>query len=380
MRQVPVLDLKLEYEYYKQDIEAAIKRCMKHQRWINGPEVKQLEDTAAGFLGVKHCVGVASGTDALVISLRALAIRNTGNEFFDKNDEIITTPYTFSATGEAIIRSGATPVFIDIDPGTFNIDLNQVREYLAENGDKAVGIVPVYLYGQPVDGDGLRRLAEEYDLFVVEDVAQALGGAWQGKRSGSVGTAGAFSFFPSKNLGGFGDGGLISTNDDRTAELSRILLKHGGKDKNNVDHIGYNSRLDTMQAAIVLAKFRYLEEFIGRRRKIAENYARELAGIEGVTLPTVLTGALHSYNQFTIRAARRDELQASLREKGISTMVYYPYPLHRMKVFQGRMKIWKTLDQAELAAREVISLPMEPLLEQPDIDQVIHSIKDFFTT
>ena len=292
MKQIPMLDLQLEYQYMKSDIDTAIKKCLDHQKWILGPEVEELENKIAAYLGVKHCIGASSGTEALVLSLRALAIKLKGQEYFDKTDEIITTPFTFTATGDAILRAGTTPVFVDIDPTTYNIDPANIWKYLTQNSKlqtrnsaNVVGIIPVHLYGQPCNMDEIMKIAKEYNLFVLEDVAQAFGGAWNGstgpalslskgspQKLGSVGTTGAFSFFPSKNLGGFGDGGMVSTNDDELAELMRMLLKHGGKDKYNVDHIGYNARLDTLQAAILLAKFKYIDEFNEKRRRIAEIY------------------------------------------------------------------------------------------------------------
>ncbi|MBU1852648.1 MAG: DegT/DnrJ/EryC1/StrS family aminotransferase, partial [Candidatus Omnitrophica bacterium] len=214
---IPPLDLKREYDYMTSDIDDAIRKCLGHQKWILGPEVSELEDKLALYLKVKHCIGVSSGTDALVLALRAQAIKLKGEEYFDRNDRIITTSFTFTATGDAILRSGATPLFVDIDPATYNIDTARIESYLTSSlkaGNKIVGIIPVHLYGQSCDMDEITRIAEKYDLFVVEDVAQAFGGEWRGKKLGSIGDFGAFSFFPSKNLGGFGDGGLLATNDD----------------------------------------------------------------------------------------------------------------------------------------------------------------------
>lgn len=383
-----MLDLKLEYEYMKKDIDAAITQCLKHQHWILGPEVKELENKIAGYLGVKHCVGTSSGTDALVLSLRALAIKLKGQEYFDKPDEIITTPFTFTATGDAILRSGATPVFADIDPATFNIDPAKIKEYLERRASsverRVVGIIPVHLYGQACQMDLIMDTAKEHDLFVLEDVAQAFGSLWKNKKLGSIGTAGAFSFFPSKNLGGFGDGGMIASNDDEIADLTRMLLKHGGKDKYNVDHIGYNARLDTLQAAILLAKFKYIDEFNERRRRIAQTYTKELSGLEGLVLPIThdpspITGVYHVCHQYTIRVlnGKRDALQQHLKENGISTMVYYPVPLHQMKVFKERMRMPESLGQAEKAAKEVMSLPIEPLLKNAQIKTITIAIRRF---
>jgi dTDP-4-amino-4,6-dideoxygalactose transaminase len=382
MKTVPMLDLRLEYEYMKKDIDAALSKCLEHQKWIFGPEVKELEGSVAAYLGTAQCIGVSSGTEALVLSLRAQALKKTGKEFFSADDEIITSPFTFTATGDAILRAGATPVFVDIDPSTYNMDVNKLRSYLASNSAKVVGIIPVHLYGQACDMENVMSMAKEHDLFVLEDVAQAFGGAWKGRKLGAIGAAGAFSFFPSKNLGGFGDGGMVSTNDEEIAGLVRMLLKHGGKDKYNVDHIGYNARLDTLQAAIVLAKSKYIDEFNKRRRSIADFYNKALSGLNGLSLPLPMPDADldHVYHQYTIRMAngRRDDLQKFLNDNNISTMVYYPMPLHQMKVFQGRSIVSGYLPESEKAAKEVLSLPIEPLMTGEGMSDVVETIKGFF--
>lgn len=397
MKMIPMLDLYGEYNYMQKDIDAAIKQCLEHQKWILGPEVKELEQKIAEYIGVKHCVGVSSGTDALVLSLRSIAIKLKGEEYFDRSDEIITTSFTFTATGDAILRSGATPVFVDISPTTYNLDEKKVRELVKsetqDHKSKIVGILPVHLYGQSCEIDEIMDIAKEHNLFVVEDVAQAFGGMWNGKKLGSIGNAGTFSFFPSKNLGGFGDGGMISTNDDQTSDLIRMLLKHGGKDKYNVDHIGYNARLDTLQAAILLAKFKYIDEFNERRQKIAEIYSQELSGLEGIAIPvnnarnqklndsTSSVSDGHVYHQYTINVnnGKRDELQRHLKEEGISTMIYYPVPLHKMKVFEDRCRVNGDLSQSGQAVNDVMSLPIEPLQEEKVTMFIAAKIKDFFT-
>jgi len=380
MKQIPMLDLKQEYEYMKEDIDLAIKRCLEHQKWILGPEVKELEDAIARYVGVKHGIGVSSGTEALVLSLRALAIKVKGEEYFSKEDEIITTSFTFTATGDAILRAGATPVFVDINPNTYNIDHDKIREHLTQSS-RVVGIIPVHLYGQACEMEEIMEFVKEYNLFVVEDVAQAFGAIWKDRKLGSIGTTGTFSFFPSKNLGGFGDGGMISTNDGEIAGLIRMLLKHGGKDKYNVDHIGYNARLDTIQAAVLLSKIKYIDEFNDRRRRIAEIYTRELSGIDGLILPSLNTQLAdrNVYHQYTVRTSSRDKLQKHLNESGISTMVYYPFPLHKMRVFDRRAKVSGQLANAEKAAKEVLSLPIEPLQKVEDTEYVVESIKHFYS-
>jgi dTDP-4-amino-4,6-dideoxygalactose transaminase len=381
MTQVPMLDLRREYEYMKSDIDNAIEKCLGHQRWILGPEVKELEDAVAGYLGAEHCIGVSSGTDALVLALRAAAIERTGREFFDSRDEIITTPFTFTATGDAILRSGATPVFVDIDPVSFNIDPARIQDCV-DKCSNVVGILPVHLYGQPCNMDEIMKIAEANNLFVVEDVAQAIGASWAGKKTGTIGTAGTFSFFPSKNLGGFGDGGMIATGDDGVADIARMLMKHGGRDKYNVDHVGYNARLDTIQAAVLLAKLKHLDEFNEKRRVIAGRYVEGLSGIDGLQLPAAGEGVPegHAFHQFTIRVAggRRDELQKHLGNNGVSSMLYYPISLHEMKVFgDGRSKSWGELRESERATQEVLSLPVEPLQSDESTDYVVDQVRRF---
>ncbi len=382
MSRIGMLDLRREYEHMRADIDAALRKCLDHQHWILGPEVKAFEETVARYLGVKHCIGASSGTEALVLALRAEAIRRTGREYFGREDLVITTPFTFTATGDAILRSGATPVFVDIDESTCNMDVREVSACIAGHGRKVVGIIPVHLYGQTVDMSAIMEIAGKNRCFVVEDVAQAFGASWRGSKAGSLGTAGAFSFFPSKNLGGFGDGGMVASNDDDINELVRMLLKHGGRDKYNADHIGYNARLDTLQAGVLLAKFRYLDEFNERRRRIAAGYDDELKDLDGrfLSLPRVNAGAFHVYHQFTIRTSRRDALKAHLAEQGVDTMVYYPYLLSSMKVFQGRMESWGDLARARSVSQEVLSLPIEPLQDLEDTMRVVHAIRDFYRT
>ncbi len=376
-----MLDLRLEYEYMKPAIDMALTKCLEHQQWILGPEVKALEEAMSQYLSARHCIGTSSGTEALVLSLRALAIKLRRREYFDRSDEIITTPFTFTATGDAILRSGATPVFVDIDPSSFNIDTTQIRQYLTVKSSRVVGIVPVHLYGKACNMDEMMKLAGEFGLFVVEDIAQAFGATWNNRKLGSVATAGAFSFFPSKNLGGFGDGGLVSTNDDKVAEIVRMLLKHGGKDKYDANHVGYNARLDTLQAAILLAKLGYLDEFNSRRKRIAEAYGQGFSKLNqySVILPEYCSDSSHVYHQYTITVPERDKLQSFLKDHGIATMVYYPVPLHRMKVFgNNRSKSAGMLYNAEKASSCVLSLPIEPLQNEATTGYVIDRIKSFF--
>ncbi len=379
---VPMLDLIREYEYMKPEIDSGIRTCLSHQKWILGPEVGELESRIATYLKSKHCIGVSSGTEALVLSLRALSMNLKGKEFFDREDMILTTAFTFVATGDAILRSGATPVFVDIDPNTFNIDSTQIRSFVESLPSKkrirVVGIIPVHLYGLTCDMDEINKVAKDHHLFVLEDVAQAFGGQWKGAKLGTIGDAGCFSFFPSKNLGGFGDGGMVSTESDGIAEFVRILLKHGGRDKYDSGCLGFNARLDTLQAAVILAKLKYLDEFNEKRKRIGTRYTGQLGGLKGIACPGDQRGG-HVYHQYTLRVknGRRNEFRACLHENGIATMVYYPIPLHQMKLFKNRCVVYQTLMESERAAQEVVSLPIEPLLTEPETQFVIDTIKRF---
>ena len=371
---LPFLDLKRQYRIIQKDVEQALSEVFKKQTWILGEEVKLLEEKVARYLGTNYAVGVNSGTDALVIALRALALKTKGKQYFEPENEIITPSFTFTATGEAIVRAGATPVFVDIEPKTFNLNPEEVKKAINKN---TVGLLPVHLYGQPANMEQIVEIARENSLFVVEDVAQAFGSKWDGKFAGSIGDAGCHSFFPSKNLGGFGDGGMITTNDAEIADYARWLRAHGGKDKYNVDYIGYNSRLDTIQAAFLLVKLNYLETFIKMRRELAAYYHENLKGIDQIVLPLEERKAFHTYNQYTIRVKnKRNWFQEKLKEKGIPTMIYYPVPLHKMKVFKNKARIKTELRETEKACREVLSLPIEPLLNNTEKKEIIRAIKE----
>lgn len=379
-----MLDLKAEYLYMKEDIDAAIARCLEHQQWIFGPEVSEFEEKVAEYIGVGHCIGTSSGTDALVLALRALAIKTKSRQYFDRSDLIITTPFTFTATGDAILRAGATPLFVDIDPVTYNIDPSKIREALDRpnttfDSSRVVGILPVHLYGQSCQMDEIMSIAREYNLFVVEDCAQSFGGSWQDKKLGSIGDAGAFSFFPSKNLGGFGDAGAVTANDDELDGLIRMLIKHGGKDKYNVDYVGYNARLDTFHAAVLLAKLKHINDFNDRRCKIAQCYSECFKDVESVIVPS-MPNDCHVFHQFTIRIVngQRDALQLHLKIVGIDTAVYYPVPLHKMKVFSKRCFISNKLEETKRTSESVLSLPIEPLSQEEDISYIVECTKRFW--
>ncbi|GAQ94529.1 dTDP-4-amino-4,6-dideoxygalactose transaminase [Thermodesulfovibrio aggregans] len=375
---IPMLDLTLQTFSIYEQIESSIDKVIQKSNFILGEEVTLLEKKIAEYIGTKYAIGVSSGTDALVLSLRALAIQGKNQEYWDRDDFVITTPFTFTATGDAILRSGATPLFVDIELESYTINPELIKKVLDKYGSKVKGIVPVHLYGHPCNMDEIMDIAREYNLFVVEDCAQSFSTKWDGKMTGSFGDVGCFSFFPSKNLGGFGDGGMITTNNEEVAEVIRMLLKHGGKDKYNVDHIGYNARLDTIQAAVLLAKMQYIDEFTERRRKIASIYNEELKDLNWLKTPYEHPKAYHVYHQYTIRLTGKDrnQLQRYLKENGIDSMVYYPVPLHKMKVFiNNGMEIFESLENSELASKSVLSLPIEPLMEEREVDIIVETIK-----
>jgi dTDP-4-amino-4,6-dideoxygalactose transaminase len=371
---VPLLDLKREYEYLKVEIDKAISKALAHQHWILGPEVQELERQVAQYVGVPHAVGLASGTDALLLALRALALKTRGREFFDRGDEIVTTPFTFVATADTILHAGATPVLADIQPDTFNLDPVAAERAF---GPKTVGIIPVHIYGQACDMAPLLALAAERKLFVLEDCAQSFGAEYKGRKAGSMGDIAAFSFFPSKNLAAFGDAGMVATGDAELAELVGTLRKHGGKDKYNVETLGYNSRLDTLQAAILLAKLPHLDDFNRRRRAVAAAYSEALSALGTVIVPAEAPWGTHVFHQYTlrIRNGRRDDLAKHLKARGVDSAVYYPVPLHRMKLMDGRCRYSGPQPHAEAASAEVLSLPVEPLLTPDEIGTVCAAVR-----
>jgi dTDP-4-amino-4,6-dideoxygalactose transaminase len=344
---IPVYDPLPEVDFLWPELEEAFRRVMRSGRYILGPEVEAFEKEVASYLGVKHAIGVNSGTDALVIALRALGV--------GPGDEVITTPFTFFATAEAISLVGATPVFVDIDPRTFNINPDLIPSAITP---RTKAILPVHLYGLPAEMDPILEIARSHGLKVLEDCAQAFGATYRGKKVGTLGDAGAFSFFPTKNLGGFGDGGLIATNSDEVAERARMLRAHGSRRKYYNERVGYNSRLDALQAAFLRVKLRHVDAWNEARRQVASRYNELLAGLPGLVLPEVSPG--HVFHQYTVRVlGGRDRVAEALAREGVGTMVYYPVPLHRLPVYAH---MGAALPEAERAAREVLSLPMGPFL------------------
>ena len=361
---IPILDLKQQYLAIKDEVNAAMQEVLESSAFILGPAVKQLEESVAAYCDCQKGIGVASGTDALRLVFGALEL--------GEGDEVITTPFTFVATANTISHCGAKPVFVDIDPQTFNLDANAVEAAITE---RTKAIVPVHLYGQACEMDAILKIARAHNLVVVEDCAQAIGARYKGQRLGSLGDAGCLSFFPSKNLGAYGDGGMVVTNDDEIAEKVDVLRRQGAQKKYFHEVLGFNSRLDTLQAAVLNVKLKYLDEWQEGRRAVAHRYNKLLADVP-VTTPYEAPDAYHVYHQYTIRAPRRDELAKYLQENGVQTMVYYPFCLHKQPLYQEMSGL--SLPHAEAAASEVLSLPIYPEINGEDQQHVADSIADFY--
>lgn len=347
---IPMLDPRPQYKELEAEIQEAVNRVLDSGQFIMGPEVAAFEEEVARYLGVKHAVGVNSGTDALFIGLRALGI--------GPGDEVITTPFTFFATAEAISHVGATPAFVDIDEVTFNLDAELIERRITP---RTRAILPVHLFGQAADMDSISALAEEYELNVLEDVAQAFGGEYGRRKLGALGDVGAFSFFPSKNLAACGDGGLLVTDDDQVAERARMLRAHGAKSKYYNELIGYNSRLDELQAAILRAKLPHLDRWNAGRRRAAARYDELIGDLPGIVTPEEIAPARHVYHQYTVRFqnAARDGVKRRLAEAGIGTMIYYPVPVPDLPVYSAHRDRGE-IPRSRQAAEEVLSLPMWP--------------------
>lgn len=358
----PLVDLKAEYQLIKDEIEVAIKKVIESSSFILGSEVSSLEEEIANYCQVKYAIGVSSGTEALFLPLLALDIK--------PGDEIITTPFTFIATAEVIALLGAKPVFVDIDPYTFNIDTSKIEEAITS---KTKAIIPVHLYGQPADMDPIMELAEKYGLVVIEDAAQAMGAKYKGRKIGSIGHLGALSFFPAKNLGCYGDGGMILTNDDKYNQKLRMLRVHGSESRYIHKYIGTNARLDEIQAAILRVKLKYLEEWTEKRRSKAKLYANLLSHPE-ITTPYVESFNYHVYNQYTIRVKNRDYLKVKLLEEGVPTAIHYPIPLHLQEAFSYLEYKRESFPESEIAALEVLSLPIYPELKEDCINTIANLI------
>jgi dTDP-4-amino-4,6-dideoxygalactose transaminase len=368
---VPLLDLKAQLKSIENEIKSAVARVIEGTEYILGPEVGAFEQEAARYLGVAHAVGLASGTDALVLALKALSI--------GPGDEVITTSYSFFATAEAIVNVGATPVFVDIDRATYNINPNLIEQKIT-NRTKA--IMPVHLFGQCADLSAIMDLADRRRIPIIEDAAQAFGAEYKQRKAGTIGTLGCFSFFPSKNLGGIGDGGMVATNDAALAEKIKTLRAHGAQQKYTHTLVGTNSRLDTIQAAVLLVKIKYLNQWNEARRARAQIYTKAFSALADITPPYEAYNNYHIYNQYVVRLsekpAARNPLIGHLREHDISCVIYYPIPLHLQPGLASLNYQAGDLPESEAAARETLALPIYPELTREEQGCVIQKIEQFF--
>ncbi|HWR59195.1 MAG TPA: DegT/DnrJ/EryC1/StrS family aminotransferase [Thermodesulfovibrionales bacterium] len=357
-----MVDLGKQFAGIREEIMDMMGRILESSHYILGPMVQELEERIAAYVGGTGAVGVASGTDALHLSVEALGIGD--------GDEVITTPFTFFATVEAIVYTGAKPVFVDIDPVTFALDCRKVEERITP---RTKAILPVHLFGHPADMDAIMGIAKKHSLFVIEDCAQSFGAEINGRKAGGFGNAGCFSFYPSKNLGAYGDGGMITLNDGSLSGAIKQLRNHGSRGSYIHESVGFNSRLDEIQAGILLIKMKRIDEYNRKRGEKAVLYNSLLSGT--VACPSEREGCYHVYNQYTIRSNKRDEIQKRLKDDGISSVVYYPLPLHLQKALSYLGHVEGDFPAAEQAAREVLSLPIYPELEEAVIRKIAEIIR-----
>jgi len=365
---IPMVDLREQYQSLKTDIDTAIADVLNNTQFIMGPNVQSFETEAAEYLGVSDAIACANGTDALHLALLGLGI--------GPGDEVITTPFTFIATAEAIAYVGATPVFVDIDPITYNMDINLVEQAIT---DSTRAVIPVHLFGLPCDMNALQSLATKYNLFVIEDCAQSFGSAVDGQKTGAIGHVGTHSFFPSKNLGCFGDGGMLSTNDTQLAQQLRVLRAHGSTKQYHHSVIGYNSRLDEMQAAILRQKLPHIDRFNNERLRVAKAYCDNLNELN-VQLPVLKApasqgGATPVFHQFTLLIDNRDTVKQALSDAQIASAVYYPIPLHQQTAMVKLMPVVNPCPHAEAIAQRCLSLPIYPEMSQQSIDRVCNVVR-----
>lgn len=367
---VPLLDLKAQYQSIKNEILPIVEKVLESQYFILGPEVEALEAEISGYCGTKYAIGVSSGTDALLASLMAFGIKG--------GDEVITTPFTFFATVGSILRLGATPVFVDIDKDTFNMDVRKVARAFSPN---TKAIIPVHIFGQSVDMNPVLDLAKKYGVPVIEDAAQAIGSEYLGSKIGGLGSMGCFSFFPSKNLGGFGDGGMITTNDSNLANLLKQIRNQGSATKYFHDVLGGNFRLDALQAAILRIKLKHLDSWANKRRSNADYYTRrffETGVAPKYIAPPGIVFERHVFNQYVIRAKNRDSLKNFLQENRITTEIYYPKPMHLQECLGPHKKDIGSFPVSEHAAGEVLALPVYPELTLDQKEHVVKTIQEFY--
>lgn len=393
---VNILDLTRQYEIIQEKVEKAVCEQMRSGAYIGGKAVTDFEEKFAKYVGAKYAIAVNSGTDALVIAMKALGIK--------EGDEVITTPFTFFATAETIAMVGATPVFVDVDENTYNIDPSKIEEKIT---DKTKAIIPVHIFGQPADMNAINAIAKKHNLFVIEDACQAVGSSIDGKMIGSIGDAGCFSFFPTKNLGAFGDGGIITTNDEKTATICKAFREHGGAQNGakarfyldgiedelansaTVDAlynpykyynylIAYNSRLDAIQARVLDIKLDYLDEFNKKRTEIAEFYNKEFADCKGIITPKAADGVKVVWHQYAFRCEEKDEMGKFLASKEVGSAAFYPVPLHLQKAFENLGYKEGDLPVAEMLTKQTVCLPIFPELKQDELEYVAASVKAFY--
>ncbi|OUC16475.1 MAG: Cys/Met metabolism pyridoxal-phosphate-dependent enzyme [Alkalinema sp. CACIAM 70d] len=373
MKTIPPFDLSQQFELIGEDLNQAVLRVLASGRYIGGAVVEDFERQFAIAVGTHDCVACNSGTDALYLALRALKI--------GPGDEVITSPFTFIATAETISNVGAKPIFIDIDPVSFNLDVTQIAAAITPN---TKAIIPVHLFGNPVDMTAVMAIAQQHNLAVIEDCAQATSAEWDGQAVGSIGHIGCFSFYPTKNLGACGDGGAITTHDPEIAKTLRVLRDHGRTSTYYHEDLGVNSRLDAIQAAILSVKLPHLKQWNQQRKTIADRYGELLSSISAIELPQDISQGTHVWNQYTIRVkgsngSQRDQLRQMLQSKGVNCNVYYPLPLHLQPIYRSLGYQTGQLPLSEQAANEVLSLPMFPELTPEQQEQVIYALKDCFS-
>lgn len=361
---IPFIDLQAQQEKIKPELDRRLANVLAHGKYILGPEVQELEERLADYVGVKHCIACANGTDALLIALMALGVQ--------PGDEVITTAFTYVATGEVIARLGATPVFVDIDPRTYNLDPAKIEAAIT---DKTKAIMPVSLYGQCADFDAINAIAEKYHLPVVEDGAQSFGATYKGRRSCGLSTIGCTSFFPTKPLGCYGDGGAVFTNDEELAKAMDMIHKHGQDRRYHHVRMGLNSRLDTMQAAVLLAKLTIFDEEVRLRAEAGARYTKLLADMPNITTPYIEPYNTSVYAQYTIRVPNRAQLQQKLKAAGIPTAVHYPIPLNQQPMFSYLDKGTGSVPVAEKAAEEVLSLPMSAWVKEEGMKKIAEAVE-----
>ncbi|HEX3145614.1 MAG TPA: DegT/DnrJ/EryC1/StrS family aminotransferase [Pyrinomonadaceae bacterium] len=369
---IPQTSPVASYLAHQDEIDAAIKRVLERGSYILGQEVESFETEFAAYLGVAHGVGVANGTDALCLALRACDI--------SAGDFVVTVSHTAVATVAAIEACGASPIFVDIDPQTFTMDVAGLEETIQQLPGSIKAVVPVHLYGHPARMTDIMKIATRYGIRVIEDCAQAHGAAWNKQKVGSFGDIAAFSFYPTKNLGALGDGGAVVSNDRELADRVRSLREYGWQTRYISSIPGFNSRLDELQAAILRVKLRYLNEANNHRIKLAERYENSLARLDRLTTPPVTSAATHVYHQYVVRSRMRDSLQDFLRRHGIGTSIHYPVPVHQQPAYAGRIKNYTSLRETESTAREILSLPMFPQLSSAQVDEVIDKINTWHGT